>query len=127
MPIGEAEQENIYHSNIASTTATHPQDRELMKWLDYMPKPSSDFKCSVRQIEKQVEFYKMKLGSVPINDQVNPYNAKIITLLPPNVSDLFRQIVSMPSNIIQLSRTLNPHCETIMRCIGMGVSASFLP
>ena len=93
MSIGEAEQEDINHRNFAFNTAIQNQDKNLMKWLDNTPKPAPNFRFSNRQIAKQVEFYKLKLGNNPINDRAYPYNAKIIALLPLNTSDLFRQIV----------------------------------
>ena len=54
MSIAETDQENFNYRTMALTTSVHHHDKELMKWLDDMPKPGPNFKFSKRQLDKQV-------------------------------------------------------------------------
>ncbi|CAF5229885.1 unnamed protein product, partial [Rotaria magnacalcarata] len=51
------------------------------------------YKFSKRQIEKQAEFFIMKLINQTINDRIDLFNATIVAVLPSNTSDLFCQII----------------------------------
>ncbi|CAF4248487.1 unnamed protein product, partial [Rotaria sordida] len=51
------------------------------------------YKFSKRQIEQQIEFFEKNMIKNPFHEQIDIYHAAIIAVLPPNTSDLFRQIV----------------------------------
>ncbi|CAF2782366.1 unnamed protein product [Rotaria sp. Silwood2] len=99
MKIEEANQDDANYQRVCTTTATTTTksnvhfDREIRKYLKDVPKPPAGYKFSKRQIEKQAEFFEKYCVSPPDNEQMDLYNANIIAVLPPNTSDLFRQIV----------------------------------
>ncbi|CAF1334239.1 unnamed protein product [Rotaria sordida] len=63
--------------------------------LTHIPQPPPGYKFSKRQIKTQVEFFKKNLINERLVDDIYVYNAKIIAVMPPNTSDLFRRIVHL--------------------------------
>ncbi|CAF4063110.1 unnamed protein product, partial [Rotaria sordida] len=95
MTIEEANQDDTNYQRVhATTTMSNVHlDRDIRKYLKAVPKPPAGYKFSKYQIEKQAKFFQKYYISPPTNEQVDLYNANIIAVLPPNTSDLFREIV----------------------------------
>ncbi|CAF5175457.1 unnamed protein product, partial [Rotaria magnacalcarata] len=89
MSIIEVDQNNNnYEMRNISTTMV-----DVQNYLRNIPKPPFGYKFSKRQIEKQAEFFIMKLINQTINDRIDLFNTTIVAVLPSNTSDLFRQII----------------------------------
>ncbi|CAF1526958.1 unnamed protein product [Rotaria sordida] len=97
MTYEKAHKENLaYRTTMYTTATTHfqlTQDPTIQNRLAHIPQPPPGYKFSKRQIETQVEFFKKNLINEQFVDDIYVYNAKIIAVMPPNTSDLFRRIV----------------------------------
>lgn len=100
MLIAEADQEDINYeqqqirrTTTAMTIGDLELDYDIKTFLNNIPKCSTDYRFSKYQIKKQIEFFKRKLIHQPINNRLDLYNANIVAVLPPNVSDLFLYVI----------------------------------
>ena len=99
MLLNHADQDDTNYWMTTTTTTTnalpyhHHQNNIIKTYLNNITKPPPSYRFSRRQIDKQIEFFTRKLIHEPINDRVDLFQAKIIAVLPPNSSDLFRQII----------------------------------
>ncbi|CAF1348935.1 unnamed protein product [Rotaria sordida] len=103
LPNEQANQDNARYQNMRATTATTATttttrtnirpNQTIEKYLHNIRKPPQGYKFSKRQIEQQIEFFEKNMIKNPFYEQIDIYHAAIIAVLPPNTSDLFRQIV----------------------------------
>ena len=63
------------------------------RFVDALPKPPVGYEFSKLQIEKQHEFFRLKLHKERVSYNRHIYGATLIAVLPLNTSDLFRQMV----------------------------------
>ncbi|CAF1361912.1 unnamed protein product [Rotaria sp. Silwood1] len=88
--------DNVRYERMRLTTTTISniyQDENIKKYLNDLPNPPEGYRFSKRQIEKQIHFFRKNFPGTKLFDKVPLYNATIIAVLPPNTSDLFRQII----------------------------------
>lgn len=91
----EVDADNAHYQRMHTTTTmlNSPQDATVQKYLNDLPKAPDGYTFSIRQIQKQIDFFRKNFAHTKIFTQVPLYNATIIAVLPLDTSDLFRQIV----------------------------------